>query len=142
MVKLSAVAPTVKVTGIEICELPVVPVTLTLAPGAGAGAIFAAVVTVSCTVCADVLLMATLEGLKLQEAPAGRPRVQPPTGGTPELKLTVPMKPFIGVMVIVEVADAPAETVRAVGLADNANGTIAVMAAVVAAEPLADASPS
>jgi hypothetical protein len=140
MVKLSAVAPTVKVTGIEICELPVVAVTLTLAPEAGA--IFAAVVMVSCTVCADVLLIATLEGLKLQDAPAGRPSVQPPAGETPELKLTVPMKLFIGVMVIVEVDDCPAETVRVVGLAVNENGTVTVMGAVFAVEPLADESPS
>src|SRR5208282_3573002 len=64
---------------------------------------------------------ATLDGLKLQAAPAGRPAVQLPgleiTPGLDTIefvKLTVPVKPVVGVRVMTEVAVCPAGTLSAV----------------------------
>jgi hypothetical protein len=71
---------------------------------------FAAVVIVRVTVDAVVPFSETLVGLKLQTAPAGRPAVQPPAGEVVGLKLTVPVKPATGVIVIVVVAVCPAGT--------------------------------
>jgi len=46
-----------------------------------------------------------------------RVQVRPVAGETVAAKLTVPVKPWSGVTVIVEVPEAPARTVTAVGLA-------------------------
>jgi hypothetical protein len=58
------------------------------------------------------------------------------------VKLTVPVKLFTGVMVIVDVAVCPAGTEDGLrGLADMVNGTITVTV-VLAFEELSDVSPS
>ncbi len=44
--------------------------------------------------------------------------VRPVAGDTEDASVTVPVKPPVGVMVIVEVPDAPATTVTLVGLAE------------------------
>jgi len=93
---------------------------------------------------------ATLDGLKLQAAPAGRPAVQLPgleiTPGLDTIefvKLTVPVKPVVGVRVMTEVAVCPAGTLRAVGLAFIVNGIVTFTTAGVGeTELVCDVSPS
>jgi len=86
----------------------------------------------------------TLAGLKLQSAPAGRPAVQlPPPEAVELVKLTVPVKPVVGVRVMTDVAVCPAGTLRAVGLAFIVNGIVTFTTAGVGeTELVCDVSPS
>jgi hypothetical protein len=66
----------------------------------------------------------TLFGLKLHNAPAGSPDEQLPGKDAVEfVKVTVPVKPAVGVTVIVVAAEVPAATLRLAGLLDRVNGT-------------------
>jgi hypothetical protein len=105
----------------------------------------AAVVIVTVTVLVSVWTPSsvTLPGLKLQSAPAGRFAVQLPGLEAVELvKLTVPVKPVAGAMVIVETAVCPAGTLAGLSaLADMVNGTVTVTVVGAEVEALTDASP-
>jgi hypothetical protein len=136
------VVVTVRLTVVVSVVAPLVPVTV-IACALDGNAMFAAVVMVRTTVDADEPLSVTLEGLKLQSAPAGRFAVQLPGFDVVELvKLTAPVNPLVGVMVIVEVAVCPAGMLKAEGLADMVNGAITVTTAGGDVEALSDASPS
>jgi hypothetical protein len=76
---------TTKVTDVVRVRLPLVPVTVMGYDPAG-------VVVAVLRVIVVVPLVVTVAGLKLLEAPAGRPLA---------LKLTVPLNPLLGVTVIV-----------------------------------------
>ena len=106
---------------------------------------FAAVPIVRPTDTEDVPFSVTLAGLKLQSAPVGRPAQLPPLETVEFVKLTVPVKPPAGVMVIAEVVAGPvcpADTVRLAGTAEIVNGVVTVIAAAADTEPPWDASPS
>lgn len=144
-VKLWLVAVTVRLTLAVLVAVPLVPVTVTDC-AAGGNAMLAAVAIVSITVDgeAGLPLRGTLVGLKLQSAPAGRPLVQLPGVEAVELvKLTVPLKPLMGVMVIVDVVICPAGMLAGVkALADMVKGTVTVIAVGADIEALWAASPS
>ena len=102
---LVGLAATVKsrmltVTVAERESVPLVPVTVTVN--------VVAVVPVHDSVDVWAAPKITLVGLRVQVRPAG---------DTAEVRATVPVKPFTGVTVIVEVADAPEFAAMLVGLA-------------------------
>lgn len=115
-VKVSVLAVTVRLTGVEIDAAPLVPVTVIACAPVGS-AIFAVVVIVMMTVEAVEPLSVTLFGLKLHNAPAGRPDEQLPTVDAVEfVKVTVPVNPVAGAMVMLVDACVPAVTLRLVGI--------------------------
>jgi len=129
MEKVSVVLVTMRLTVAEPDALPLVPVTVMFCAPEGS-AIFGAVVTVKITVDALVPFKLTLPGLKEQSAPAGKPGLQLPTADEVEfVKLTAPVKPAAGVIVMVEVAVCPAEILKVAGLADIVNGTVTLTTA-------------
>jgi hypothetical protein len=86
------------------------------------------VVIVSVEVTDDVLLTVTGDGEALQVAPAGAPL---------QLRVTLPVKPFKGDMVSVEVAVWPAVTVRVlplVGFVEKLKSGVAATVMVTAPE--------
>lgn len=106
---------------------------------------FAAVLIVRPTGAEEVPFSVMLAGLKLQSAPAGRPEQLPPLETAELVKVTVPVKPPAGTIVIAEVVGGPvcpAETVRLAGTAEIVNGVVTVTTAAVDTEPLWEASPS
>jgi hypothetical protein len=91
--KLMAVAVTVKFAEVVADVVPEAPFTVTVGLP---GAMLAAVVRVSCVVPEP---LGTVVGLKVQVTPEG---------GAGQLRVTVPLKPFCGVIVIVVLALVPA----------------------------------
>jgi hypothetical protein len=90
--------------------------------------LLAVVLTESMVVGAEEPVTDTDEDENVQAAPAGRP---------PQLTLTVPVNPFTGVTVIVELPDPPAVTVRLAGFAATVKSlTVSVTAVEVEAAKL------
>jgi hypothetical protein len=107
--KLMVVAVTCKLVLVGLDVSPEVPMTVI---DAVPPAILGAVWIVNCVV---PLALLTVVGLKVQVAPVGRPE---------QLKLTVPLNPFWGDTVIVEVALSPAGMLDGLGaLAATSNVT-------------------
>lgn len=136
------VAVTVRLTVAAIAVLPLVPV-IVIAEAPEGSAMLATVVIVNVACWEPLPLSVTLPGLKLQSAPAGRPAVQLPGLEAVELvKLTVPVKPLLGVMVTVEIEVCPAGTLAGLSaLADMVNGTVTVTVVGAEVEAPTDASP-
>jgi hypothetical protein len=138
------VVVTLRLIPAVIAVVPLVPVTV-IASGPEANAMLADVVMVRATDigCAGFPSRVTLPGLKLQSAPAGKPAVQLPGLEAVEfVKFTVPVKPLVGVMFMLDVAVCPAGTLaglRAVAVMVNGTVTVTVVGAEV--EALTDASP-
>ena len=136
------VVVTVRLTVAVTAELPLVPVTVIACAPEG-NAMLAKVVIVSVACWEPLPLSVTLPGLKLQSAPAGRPALQLPGLEAVEfVKLTVPVKPLLGVMVTVEIDVCPAGMLAGLSaLADMVNGTVTVTVVGAEVEGLTDASP-
>jgi hypothetical protein len=137
------VAVTVRFTVVLTVVVPLVPETVMACAPEG-NVIFAAVVMVRTTgmVWRGLPSSVTLAGLKLQSAPAGRFAVQLPGFDAVEfVKFTVPVKPLVGAMVIVEVAVWPAGTLRVAGLGVMLNGAVTVTVAAAEVAALLEPSP-
>jgi hypothetical protein len=92
---------TVRLIATVCVKLPEVPVTVTVA---------APVVAVALAVKVSVLLLEAGLGLKFAVTPLGRPDAE---------RVTLPLKPFNGVMVVVLVPWLPCTTLNVLGLAYN-----------------------
>jgi hypothetical protein len=129
-VKVSVLGITVRLTDVVADVVPLVPVTVIACAPDGI-AIFAAVEIVMTTVAALEPFSVTLFGLKLHNAPAGRPDEQLPGNAAVEfVKVTVPVNPAFGVMVMVVDAEVPAAALRLGrlgGTTDMVNGAVTVM---------------
>jgi hypothetical protein len=93
----------------------------TLCPGARGG-ILAVVVIESVEVTEEELLTVTGEGEALQVASAGAPV---------QVSVTLPVNPFVGAMVSVEVVEPPAVTLTVVGLAEKLKSAAPVTVMVI-----------
>jgi hypothetical protein len=123
MVKDWLVVDTVRLTVVVSLAPPLVPVIVTVC-GPGGIAILAAVAIVIIIDEGEEPLTGTLpEFAKLQLAPLGRPLQ------LAGVKLTVPVKPLAGVMVIWVVTGFPTGMLRVAGVADSVYGMVTVTVA-------------